>query len=99
MACDFVFGLKGLGYGSRLPRFGAVSLGKTLHLYVQSPDPGVNGYLVGQLFLVCLNSYQRRDGSRAVYFPRELSWYWNEQVLQPGNIDVKRIEILPNVAL
>ena len=46
MACDF--GLKGLGYGSQLPRFDAVSLGKTLHLYVHSLDPGVNGYLVGQ---------------------------------------------------
>ena len=47
MACDF--GLKGLGYGSRLPWFGAVSLGKTLkvHLYVHSLDPGVNGYLFG----------------------------------------------------
>ena len=44
MACDF--GLKGLGYGSRLPWFGAVSLSKTLHLYVHSLDPGVNRYLV-----------------------------------------------------
>ena len=42
------FGLKGLGYRSQLPRFGAVSLGKTLHLYVHSLDSGVNGYLVGQ---------------------------------------------------
>ena len=46
MACDF--GLRGLGYGSRLSRRGAESLGKTLHLYVHSLDPGVNGYLVGQ---------------------------------------------------
>ena len=63
-ACDF--GLKGLGYGSRLPQCGAVSLGKTLHLHVHSLDPGVNGYLDGQRLLMCLNSYQRCDGSRTV---------------------------------
>ena len=67
MACDF--GLKGLEYGSWLPRFGAVSLARTLHLYVHSRDPGMNGYLVGQWLLACLNSYQRHDGSRAVCFP------------------------------
>ena len=33
----------------------AVSLGKALHLYVYSLDSGVNGYLVGQRWLVCLN--------------------------------------------
>ena len=46
MACDL--GLRCLGYGCRLPRFGTVSLGKILHLYVHSLDPGVNGYLIGQ---------------------------------------------------
>ena len=46
VACDL--GLRGLGYRSRLPWFGAVSLGKTLHLQVHSVNPGVNGYLVGQ---------------------------------------------------
>ena len=53
MACDFE--LKDLGYGSRLPLCGAVSLGKTLHLYAHSLDPGVNGYLFGQWLFVCLN--------------------------------------------
>ena len=54
VACDF--GLRGLGYRSRLPRCGCVSLGKTLHLHVHSLDPGVNGYLIGQRLLVCLHS-------------------------------------------
>ena len=31
--------------------------------------------------------------------PKELSWYWNEQVLYSGKIDVKRIELLYNFAL
>ena len=31
--------------------------------------------------------------------PRELSWYWKEQVLLPAKNDVKRIEIVYNVAL
>ena len=61
--------LRALGYGSRLPRFGAVSLGKTLYLYVGSVDPGVNGCLVGQWVLVSLNSFQRCCGSRAVCSP------------------------------
>ena len=46
MACDLR--LSGLGYGSRLPRCGAVSLGKNIHLYVHSLDSEVNGYLVGR---------------------------------------------------
>ena len=41
------FGSRGLGYASRLPRRGTVSLGKALHLYVHSLSPGVNEYLVG----------------------------------------------------
>ena len=45
VACDL--GLRGLGYRSRLPWCGAVSLGMTLHLYVHCRDPGLNGYLVG----------------------------------------------------
>ena len=65
MACEFE--LKGLGSGFRLPQFGGVSLGKTLHLYVHCLEPGVNGYLVGQWLLVCLNNYQHHHGSRAVY--------------------------------
>ena len=52
MAC--APGLKGLGYGSQLPRRGAVSLGKTLHLYVHSLNPGVNGDPVGQWLLNCV---------------------------------------------
>ena len=63
------FGLKCLGYGSRLLWFGTVSLGKTLHLYVHSLDPGVNGYLAGQWLLVCWYSCQCHDGSRAVCSP------------------------------
>ena len=69
-ACDF--GLKGLGCGSWLLQCGVVSLGKTLHLYhmhVHTLDPGVNGYLVRQWLLVCLNSYQCHDGSWAVRSP------------------------------
>ena len=42
------FGSRGLRCRSWLPRFGAVSLGKALHLHVHSLDPGVNGYLAGQ---------------------------------------------------
>ena len=30
----------------------ALSLGKALHLYVHSANPGANGYLVGQCLLV-----------------------------------------------
>ena len=56
MACDFR--RRGLQYRSCLPWCGTVSLGKTLHLYVNSVDPGVNGYLIGQWLLMCLNSYQ-----------------------------------------
>ena len=66
------FGPRSLGYGSWLPRCGAVSLGKTLHLYVHSLNSGDNDHRVGEWFLVCLNSYQRRSGSRAVCSPR--SW-------------------------
>ena len=57
------FGLRGLGYGSRLLWRGAVSLGKALHLYVHSLNLGVNGYqLAGQCLLMCLNSFQCCDG-------------------------------------
>ena len=49
------FGSRGLGYGSRLPRCGAMSLGKALPLYVHSLDASVNGYLLGQILLVCSN--------------------------------------------
>ena len=38
MACDL--GLRGLGYRAWLPQFGAMSLGKTLHLYVHSLNLG-----------------------------------------------------------
>ena len=61
--------MRGLGYRSWLPQFGAVSLSKTLHLGVHSLNPGVNGYLVGQWLLVCVSSHQCRDGSRAVCSP------------------------------
>ena len=37
---------------SWLPWCGTVSLGKALHLYVHSLDPGVNGYLVGHWLFV-----------------------------------------------
>ena len=67
MACDF--GLRGLAYGSQLLQCGAVYLGKTLHLYVHSLDPGVSGYLVGQQLLVCVNSCQCHNGGRVVCSP------------------------------
>ena len=67
VACNC--GLKDLGCRSQLPQCGAVSLGKTLHLYVHSLNPGVNRHLVGQWLLVCLNSYQCHDCSRAVCSP------------------------------
>ena len=52
----------------------AVSLGKALQPYIHSLDPGVNGYLVGQWLLVCLNSFQCCDGSSpgCTTLPREL---------------------------
>ena len=39
-----------LGYGCWLPQCGAVfvSVGKTLHLYMESRESGMNGYLIGQ---------------------------------------------------
>ena len=45
IACDF--GSRDPGYGSRMLRCDTVPLGKALHLYVHSFDPGVNQYLVG----------------------------------------------------
>ena len=96
--CDF--GLRGFGYGSWLLRCGAVSWGKALHLYVHSIDPGVIGYLAGQWLLVCLHSFQCCDGSRAVCSPG--SWPGTTRMDRShdlGNIDVKHIELLDDVAL
>ena len=81
VAMAHYFGSRGLGCSSRLLRCGNVSLGKALHLYVHSFDPGVNGYLAGQWLLVWWNNFRCRDGSRGCRLPGELSWYWNEQVL------------------
>ena len=80
-ACHF--GLRGLGYVSQLLQCGTV-FGQALHLHVHSLDPGVNGYLVGQRLLACLNSFQCHDGNRGCMLPRESSRYWNEQVPWPG---------------
>ena len=41
-------------------------LSKALCPHVHSLDPGVSGYVIrGTQASVCLNSFQRRDGSRA----------------------------------
>ena len=90
MACDF--GLKGLGYGSRLPRCSTVFSVKTPHLYVHSFDPGVNGYTWLDSDCLCdwiVTGVVMAVGLRA---PQGV-----ELVLKgtsPGKIDVKCIEIL-----
>ena len=75
------FGSRNLGCNSPLPRGVALLLEKKLH----SLDPGVNGCLVRHWLLVCMDSFQRRDGSRGCMLPRVV-WYWNGQVPYPGNI-------------
>ena len=70
LACDFR--LKGLGYGSRLLRCGAVSSGKTLHLYVHSLDPGVNRYLCFLPFisdLVPITELKWQKGTKSILSP------------------------------
>ena len=83
MACDI--GLKGLGYGSQLLWFGAVPLGKTLHLYVHSLNPGVNGYPVGQWLRVCMK-LPALWWQQCCMLPRELSWYWNNRSYNQGKL-------------
>ena len=93
MACDF--GLKGLGYGSRLPRCGAVSLGKTLHLYVHSLDPGVNGYLVGQ-YCLCVWIATSAVMAAVLYAPQgvELALEWTGPIIRENWCEVHRNVIM-----
>ena len=95
---DCNFGLRGLEYGPRLSRYGIVSLGKTLHLYVHSLNPGVNGYLAGQWLLVCLNSYHTVMAA-GLYAPQEAELLLRKTGLITREMDVKCIEILYNVLL
>ena len=57
--------------------------------HVQSLDPGVSGYLVGQWRCACLNSFVCRKWQPGCMLPRELRWLTNEQVLWPGGNCVK----------
>ena len=61
------------------PRCGAASLGKALHLYVHSFDPGMNGYLVGQWLVVCLNSFSAAMAA-GLYVPKQLHWYYSRLI-------------------
>ena len=84
------------GYGPRLP---GCALGQSTSSVGALSRPRSEWYLDEQRLFVCLNSYQRRDGSRGCMFPRKLRWYWIGQVPSPGKIDVRRIERLFNVVL
>ena len=55
MAMAHHFRSRGFRCRSQLLQCGAVPLGKAPYLHVHSLDPRVNGYLVGQWLLVCLN--------------------------------------------
>ena len=57
-------------YGSRLPRCDTMSLGKALPCMNTLSTQGLMGtWLDSDCLTVCLNSFQYRDGRRAVYSP------------------------------
>ena len=66
---------------------------------IASLHPGVNGYLWGQSWLLCLISPMRRNGSNwAVYSPRELRWFqeWFMCLMSWGN-NVQRLHLVARI--
>ena len=68
-----------------------ISQEKALHLYVHFLHPGVDGNLMGQWLLVCLNSFQLHGGNSTVCSPESWVGTGTERLQYQGNSDVKHL--------